>query len=134
MAQFLPHRPPFVLVDAVVERVPGQRATARRLLSTGDPLLRDASRLSEVFLIEAMAQCAGIAAAEPDGVSGMLVAIDRFHVHLPVEAGEVLLIEACVVKKMGAMVKASAVIRVGGELRAECELVLRQERAAGELT
>lgn len=128
----LPHRAPFLLVDAVVERVPGERASARRLLSNADPLLRDAEQLSEVFLVEAMAQCAGIAAAGEDGTSGVLVAIDGFQVHSPVQAGDLLLIEARVVKRMGAMVKTSATVRVGNELRAECDLVLRVETPAGE--
>ena len=132
MVAFLPHRTPFVLVDAIVEHVPGRRASARRMVSTSDPLLRDDFQLSEVFLVEAMAQCAGIASVSEPGTSGMLVAIDSFRVHSPVEAGDALLVEARVVKRMGTMVKASATIRVGDELRAECEIVLRLEKAAGD--
>lgn len=128
----LPHRAPFLLIDAIVERVPGECASARRLLTTADPLLRDECQLSELFLVEVMAQCAGIAAVAEDGMSGMLVAIDGFQVHAPVEAGDSLLVEARVVKRMGAMVKASATVRVGDELRAECDLVLRLEPSAVE--
>jgi 3-hydroxyacyl-[acyl-carrier-protein] dehydratase len=128
----LPHRCPFVLVDTIVDHVPGQHASARRQVSSADPLLRDARELSEIFLLEAMAQCAGIASVSEPAASGMLVAVDHFQVHSPVKAGDSLLIEARVVKKMGAMVKASAAIRVGEELRAECELVLRLAEAADE--
>jgi 3-hydroxyacyl-[acyl-carrier-protein] dehydratase len=128
----LPHRSPFILVDAIVERVPGRRAAARRLVSAGDPLLRDATELGGLLLVEAMAQCAGIAAAGDDGVSGMLAAIDGFRVHAPVVAGDSLLIEACIVKRMGTMVKAKATALVGGDVRAECDLVLRLGPAAEE--
>lgn len=128
----LPHRTPFMLVDAIVERVSGQRASVRRLLSNDDPLLRDGKQMSEVLLAEAMAQCAGIAAAGEDGTSGVLVAIDGFHVHSPVEAGDSLLVEARVVKRMGTMVKASATVHVGTDLCAECDLVLRLTTSAGE--
>jgi 3-hydroxyacyl-[acyl-carrier-protein] dehydratase len=128
----LPHRAPFMLVDAILDHVPGQRASARRLVSTGDPLLRDERQLSEVFLVEAMAQCAGIASADEAGSSGMLVAVDKFQVHSPVEAGDLLLLEARVVKRMGAMVKARATVRIGEQLCAECDLVLRLETAPGQ--
>jgi 3-hydroxyacyl-[acyl-carrier-protein] dehydratase len=132
MVVFLPHRAPFVLVDAIVEHVPGQRASGRRMVSTSDPLLRDGDQLIEVLLIEVMAQCAGIASADDQGTSGMLVAVDSFRVHAPVEAGDSLLVEARVVKRMGAVAKARATIRVDDELRADGELVLRLEKAMGE--
>ena len=130
----LPHRSPFVMIDAVIEREPGVRAAARRQISNGDPLLRDELQLSEIFLVEAMAQCAGIAAADDGGTSGVLVAVDRLQVHVPVEAGDSLLVEARVVKRMGPMVKAKATIHVDDELRAECDLVLRLETPGAEGT
>lgn len=123
----LPHRTPFVLIDAVIEHEPGRRASARRLVSNGDPLLRDENQLSEIFLVEAMAQCAGVAAAGDGGTSGVLVAVDNLQVHAAVEAGDSLLVEAHVVKRMGAMIKATATIHVDDELRAECNLVLKLE-------
>jgi len=123
----LPHRTPFVLIDAVIEHEPGRRASARRQVSSGDPLLRDESQLSEIFLVEVMAQCAGIAAVGEGGTSGVLVAVDRLQIHSAVEAGDSLLVEARVVKRMGAMVKATATIHVNDELRAEADLVLRLE-------
>lgn len=122
----LPHRSPFVLLDEIVERVPGQRAVARRAIPAADPLLCDDGFLGEVFLIEAMAQCAGVAASRGDDeAAGALVAIDAFRAMSRVAPGDLVLIEARIVKRMGAMARAKATVRVGENLRAEGELTLR---------
>lgn len=126
MSMNLPHRAPFVLLDEIVARVPGERAVARRVVPVGDPLVRDQGYLGEVFLIEAMAQCAGVAAARNEAdAAGALVALDAFNASVGVEPGDLMLIEARIVKRMGAMVRAKASIHVGDELCAEGELTLR---------
>jgi 3-hydroxymyristoyl/3-hydroxydecanoyl-(acyl carrier protein) dehydratase len=115
-----------VLLDEIVERVPGQRASARRLIPSADPLVRDEGRLSEVFLIEAMAQCAGLAAARSeDEAAGVLVAIDGFSASVCVGPGDLMRIEARIVKRMGAVARAEATIHVGEQLCAEGALTLR---------
>jgi len=122
----LPHRAPFVLLDRIVERVPGQRAVAHRLIPTADPLVRDDGSLLEVLLIEAMAQCAGMAAArDADETAGALVAIDRFDARVRVGPGDRLLIEALVIKRMGPMVRARTTVHVAEQLCAEADLTLR---------
>jgi 3-hydroxymyristoyl/3-hydroxydecanoyl-(acyl carrier protein) dehydratase len=128
MAGSLPHRSPVVLLDEIVERVAGERASARRLVSGLDPLLRDDGRLTEVMLVEAMAQCAGVAAAAGvDPVMGVLVGIDGFRCWGVVSPGDSLQIDARVLKRMGGMVKARATVRLGGEPRAEADLILKLE-------
>jgi 3-hydroxyacyl-[acyl-carrier-protein] dehydratase len=114
------------LLDTIVEVAPGAHARAERMVTTADPLLRDDACLSETLLIEAMAQCAGVASATGRGdTAGGLVAIDRLQVHGAVVAGDRLTLEAHVVKKMGPMVKVHVTARVGADLRAEGQLVLR---------
>jgi 3-hydroxyacyl-[acyl-carrier-protein] dehydratase len=124
--RFLPHRAPFILLDAVLDAVPGVSARAEKTFSCSDPLLRDGTCVSEMLLVEAMAQCAGVAAAASAADrNGVLVAIDRFQAHGPVVSGDRLRIEARVLKKIGPMVKARATVHVGADLRAEGDLVLR---------
>jgi len=126
MPSDLPHRVPFVLLDRIVERVPGQRAVAHRLVPTADPLVRDDGSLLEVLLIEAMAQCAGMAAArDANETAGALVAIDKFDAHVRVGPGDRLVVEALVTRRMGTMVRARTFVHVADQLCAEAELTLR---------
>lgn len=126
MQPSLPHRTPFLLLDAVVEVVPGERAVAERLVTSADPLLRDGGELNEVLLVEVMAQCAGVAAAsDGHGMTGALVAIDRFQVHRTVAVGDRITAAARVVKRMGEMVRADVTAHVDGTLCAEAQLTLK---------
>ena len=61
----LPHAYPFLLLDRVVEMVPGVSAVAMKNLTRDDPLLDGDGCLPAVLLAEAMAQCAGMAVRGP---------------------------------------------------------------------
>lgn len=74
----LPHRKPFIFIDAVLEQIPGESARCRKVFSPeesffaghfpGDPIVPG------VILAEALAQTAGLAAGEA-GRSFRLTAI-----------------------------------------------------------
>lgn len=131
----LPHRAPFVLVDDIVERAPGERVSASRLITTADPLVRDQDGLGEMLLVEAMAQCAGVAASrDDDEPAGVLVAIDNFQSRARIVPGDRLGIDARVVKRMGAMARIHVTVHVGEELRAEGHLTLRMGPPPDELS
>lgn len=122
----LPHRSPFIALDTIVEVIPGERAVGEHVVSSADPLLRDGDTVSEALLLEVMAQCAGVAAgAGTGGVEGVLAGVDGFAVRRAVAAGDLLIATARVVKRMGAMVRASAAVHVAGVLCAEARLTLR---------
>ena len=65
----LPHRPPFLLVDRILEREPGVRVVAEKLVSYGDPLLQGhfpgRPIVPGVMLVEMLAQAAAFLEAEP---------------------------------------------------------------------
>ena len=67
----LPHRPPFLLVDRVLEREPGVRVVAEKLVTFGDPFLRghfpERPLVPGVMLVEMLAQAATFLEAEPLG-------------------------------------------------------------------
>lgn len=122
----LPHAYPFLLIDRMVELVPGSRAVAVRNLACDDPLLDADGRLPPVLLAEALAQCAGVAVAgvQP-GATGVLAAIERFRARPWVAAGDQLRISVRVVRVFGAMARVRGVIRAGGRLRAAGDVVLQ---------
>ena len=123
----LPHGYPFLLLDRVVEAVPGVSAVATRNLTHDDPLLDGDGVLPAVLLAEAMAQCAGIAALglRPGG-GAVLARVDRFRVRRQaVVAGDQLRISARIVRVFGATVKARGMVRVGGRICGAGELVLQ---------
>lgn len=65
----LPHRPPFLLLDRILEREPGARVVAEKLVTYGDPFLRghfpDKPIVPGVMLVEMLAQAAAFLEAEP---------------------------------------------------------------------
>lgn len=65
----LPHRPPFLLVDRILEREPGVRVVAEKLVSYGDPLLQGhfpgRPLVPGVMLVEMLAQAAAFLEPEP---------------------------------------------------------------------
>jgi 3-hydroxyacyl-[acyl-carrier-protein] dehydratase len=65
----LPHRPPFLLLDRILERQPGVRVVAEKLITFGDPFLRghfpDRPLVPGVMLVEMLAQAAAFLEAEP---------------------------------------------------------------------
>jgi 3-hydroxyacyl-[acyl-carrier-protein] dehydratase len=122
----LPHTYPFLLIDRIVESVPAQRAVAVKNLTRGDPLLDADGLLPSVLLVEAMAQCAGVAVLGGDrGRTAVLASINRFRTRSRVVAGDQLRVSANVLRSFGAMAKVRAVVRVDGRPRAACDVVLQ---------
>src|SRR5213595_27018 len=74
----LPHREPFVFVDVVLARVPGESALAEKTFALEEPFFRGHfpgnPLVPGVILTEALAQTAGIAAGQA-GRSFLLSAI-----------------------------------------------------------
>ena len=124
----LPHAYPFVLVDRIVSVEPAIAAVVSRQMSSNDPLLDEHGELPPVLLMEAIAQCAGIAIAAGEAAGGgLLVSFDRFRTAGRVAAGDSLEIRARVLRRFGALVKARGQVRANGRLRAAAEVVLRVE-------
>jgi 3-hydroxyacyl-[acyl-carrier-protein] dehydratase len=65
----LPHRPPFLLVDRVLEREPGVRVVAEKLVSWGDSFLQGhfpgRPMVPGVLMVEMLAQAAAFLEAGP---------------------------------------------------------------------
>ena len=67
----LPHRPPLLLLDRILERKPGVRVLAEKLVTCGDPFLQGhfpgRPLVPGVMLVEMLAQAAAFLEAGPLG-------------------------------------------------------------------
>jgi 3-hydroxyacyl-[acyl-carrier-protein] dehydratase len=71
----LPHRYPFLLVDRVLEREPGVRVVAEKLVTSGEPYLQGHFEgrplVPGVLLLEMLAQAGGF--LEPESLHGAAI-------------------------------------------------------------
>ena len=103
----LPHAGPARLPDRVLDWAPGVRVVAQRRLARGDSCLNQAGRLPSLLLVELMAQVGGLL-IEADGAGGrtspglaLLAGIKRMHLHDAPRAGETVIVEGALVRRLG---------------------------------
>ena len=94
--KFLPHRYPFLLVDRVLELVPGKHIIGLKNVSINEPHFTghfpDVAIMPGVLIIEAMAQMAGIAMMvmpEHVGKMALIGAVESVRFRKPVIPGDV---------------------------------------------
>jgi 3-hydroxyacyl-[acyl-carrier-protein] dehydratase len=127
---FLPHRPPFLLVDEVLELDPGRRCVAARTLLAddfwfaghfpGNPVMPG------VLIVEALAQTATIAAAsagDADGKIGLFAGIDKVRFKRVVKPGDTLRLEAEMTAVHGPVGKCKVLATVDGQMACRGELM-----------
>ena len=154
----LPHRPPFLLVDDVVELEPGRRCVARRTLRDddfwfaghfpGNPVMPG------VLIVEALAQTATLAVASapvPQGESapansrrsgaieraartprkiGLFAGIDKVRFKRVVRPGDTLRLEAEMLAMHGPVGKCKVLASVDGQMACRGELMFAVVDAA----
>jgi len=135
--RYLPHRPPFLLVDEVLELEPGVRCVAARTLRDddwwfaghfpGNPVMPG------VLIVEALAQTATIAAASAGGAEGkvgLFAGIDKVRFKRVCKPGDRLRLEAEVTAVHGAVGRARVTATVDGQLACRGELLFAVVDAA----
>lgn len=130
---YLPHRYPFLLIDRVLEVIPGERISALKNVSINEPFFPGHYPhhpvMPGVLVIEAMAQAAAILSFKtlgqfPDDSSVYyFVGIDNARFKKPVSAGDQLLIDVKLQLNKRGIWKYSAVARVDGTTVAEADLI-----------
>ena len=131
--EYLPHRYPILLVDRVLEVVPGERITALKNVSMNEPFFPGHYPhhpvMPGVLVVEAMAQTAAILSfktmdTKPDGVSVYyFVGIDNARFKKPVGPGDQLMIDVRLQTTKRGIWKFSAMARVDGLVAAEADLM-----------
>ncbi|MGH7949547.1 MAG: 3-hydroxyacyl-ACP dehydratase FabZ [Candidatus Binataceae bacterium] len=127
--EFLPHRYPFLMVDRVLELVPG-RILAIKNVSFNEPFFAGHFPghpiMPGVMILEALAQAGAILAmneidADP-GQLFMLTGADKVRFRRRVVPGDQLHLQVTVTKYHRPLWKLQAQARVGQELAAEADL------------
>jgi len=126
--KLIPHRPPFLWIDRITELEPGVRCVALKFVDPAEPFFAghfpSKPILPGVFLIEAVAQTAGVMLAGQASDKGIpvLAAVNRFKFLKRVGPGSELRIETRKLTEAGAMAYIEATVHVGNELVARGEL------------
>lgn len=131
--QHLPHRYPILLVDRVIEIVPGERITALKNVSVNEPFFPGHYPhhpvMPGVLIVEAMAQSAAILSFrsmgdKPDEKSVYyFVGIDGARFKKPVSPGDQLIMDVKFIMNRRGMWKFAATAKVDGQIAAEAELI-----------
>ena len=133
----LPHRYPFLLVDRVIECVPGKRIHAIKNVTFNEPFFPGhfpgRPTMPGVMILEALAQAAGILAFKTAGVVPddksrfYFVGIDGARFRRPVVPGDQLALKATFDRAMRGIWKFTTVAEVDGEEVASATMMVAPE-------
>ncbi len=134
----LPHRYPFLLVDRVVELVPGESIVAYKNLSINEQFFEghfpDQPIFPGVLLVEAMAQAAGILGfaskdkTPQDGSIYYLAGVDELRFRRPCVPGDRVTLRATLLSERRGISKFAVSADVEGELAASGTILCADRR------
>lgn len=126
----IPHRPPFLLVDRMIESVPGRYSVGlKRVCDDGCCLLADCNGkpvMPGALVLEAMAQVGAVAVLslpEYRGQTTLLAGIENARFYRNVSPGEEIRMEVEIVKLRKKAGKRRCRAMVGEEIVAEADLL-----------
>ncbi len=134
----LPHRYPFLLIDRVLEVEPKQRILARKCVTINEGFFQGHFPgfpiMPGVLQVEAIAQAGGVLILldfeRPEDTLMLFTGVDKAKFRRPVIPGDVLEIEAKVLRLRSSGVKLQGTIRVDGQIACEaevtCQLIKRE--------
>ena len=130
--QILPHRYPFILVDRILDIVPGERITALKNVTINEPFFPGhfpgIPIMPGVLIVEAMAQAGGVLISESAKLDSMgaliyFMGIDKVRFRKPVEPGDQLILELEILKMRSKVAKMAGRAKVGDSLVAQGEFL-----------
>lgn len=128
--EIIPHRQPFMLLDTVEELEPGRRVSARKCVSYNEPYFAGhfpgEPVMPGVLIVEAMAQAGAVAMlSQPEmkGKTAYFAGISSAKFKHKVVPGDVLQLEAEIVKVKGPVGIGKCTASVGGKLAASAEIM-----------
>ncbi len=130
----LPHREPFLFVDAITELAEGERAVGEKTFHADDPVFRGhfpgQPMVPGVLLAEALAQTAGLAIGATGGRMLYLTAIRNMKFPASCVPGERIVLTATRTGGVGELIQCDVTARVGDRLVAEGSIVLSSRSSA----
>jgi 3-hydroxyacyl-[acyl-carrier-protein] dehydratase len=127
--EVIPHRQPFLLIDAIEELEPGKRAVGRKCVTFNEPFFAGhfpgEPVMPGVLIVEALAQTGAVAIlSQPDfkGKTAYFGAINNARFKQKVVPGDVLELELEIIKQKGPVGIGSAKATVNGKLAVSAEL------------
>ena len=127
----IPHRPPFLLIDKVINIVPGQTATGVKAVSGGEPYFKGHFPgnpvMPGVLIIESFAQVASCMFSkflldETQGKLFFLTSVDKAKFRKPVRPGDLLYLKIEKIGGKGPLQKFNGLAEVDGNKMAEADL------------
>jgi len=138
--KYLPHRYPFLLVDRVLEYVPGKSLRALKNVSYNEPYFTGhfphRPLMPGVIIMEALAQSAGLLAfltadVIPDeNTRFYFVGIDKARFRRPVEPGDQLILDVNLDRSFKGIYRYATRAAVGGEEVANAQIMIAPDLAS----
>ncbi len=128
----LPHRYPFIMIDRILELVPGEKAVALKHVTINEPVFQGhypgAQIMPGVLIIEAMGQAGAVLAAEslPPDKKGELIyfmGMDKVRFRKPVIPGDQIIFEIQFLKQRSKAFKMSGIATVDDKRVAEAQMM-----------
>ena len=137
IAEILPHRYPFALVDRITDYEPGQWAKGMKCVSAAEPVFCGHFPQQHIFpgvlILEAMAQVGAIAILslpENQGKIALFGGVKNARFKRKVIPGDVLEMECRLTARRGSVGIGSCTASVSGEIACTAELIFAVEQDA----
>lgn len=128
--KMIPHRPPFLLIDRILEVEEGVRAVGLKNVTMNEPFFQghfpDYPVMPGVLIVEALAQVGAFAILKKEENRGRLAffaGIDHVRFRDQVRPGDTLLLTVEITRLKGSVGKGIGKAEVAGKLVAEGELM-----------
>ncbi|MFC5653102.1 3-hydroxyacyl-ACP dehydratase FabZ [Paenibacillus solisilvae] len=128
--EIIPHRPPFLLIDRILEVEVGKRAVGIKNVTMNEPFFTghfpQYPVMPGVLIVEALAQVGTVAILMVEGNKGKIgffAGIDNFRFRGQVTPGDTLTLEVEITRLKGIVGKGQATAKVGDKIVAEGEIM-----------
>jgi len=129
---FLPHRYPFILIDRILELIPGEKIVALKNVTINEPFFQGHfpgfAVMPGVLIVEAMAQAGGVlyldsVPVEKRGSVVFFMGMDKVKFRKPIIPGDQIIFEVKLLKQRLKAIKLSGIAKVDGKVAAEAQLL-----------